>query len=581
MAVLNPQIKLFEIKDRCLLKYYGTEEEVFIPDEVEEIATESFAWCSNLKRIAGGKNVHTVGKDAFLGTPFYRFYSENETEWEEDYIYIGSCLLAARRNIRTAHIPEGTTMIAADAFRERVLLKEVTFPSSLVYIDWRAFVDCFSLTKLTIPGNVKKLGWHCFKGCKRVKEIWLEEGVEIIENGVFSECRSLRYITFPKSLVKLGGWMFFGCANLEEVRFLGDLEEFHERTFSECSNLHKVNFPKGLKRIGPDCFYNCTNIQRVDFPEGLKSIGKSAFVGDKFFEELILPNSLTSIGTGAFTGCWGIKELVIPGNLLVIEDYVFLDCEKLEKVTVHEGVMSIGNSAFANCRNLKEAVLPNTVTSLGREAFAGCARLEKVQMPANVDSIGADLFKKCNKLSDENGFYIIDHICYGYYGPDTVLIIPDGTREAADGAFRDNDKYIQIKLPKSVTKIGKNSFGGCGHLLSIVAPGVAFSDWNEENCVNAVIGYCEAYKEYEKENAACFAHWIRDNKALLLKKGIDLQLSYIVHYFTSFHLIELKYFYEILEYAQKKKAMEPVALLLEYRNKMEEEADLFDKYSLD
>ncbi len=571
----------FQIENHCLIKYFGDEEVVWIPDEVEELASDSFAWCTNLKKVTGGKNVHTVGKDAFIGTPFYRFYNENETDWEEDYIYIGTCLLAARRNIRIAHIPEGTTMIAADAFRERVLLREVTFPKSLVYIDWRAFVDCFSLTELTIPGNVKKLGWHCFKGCKRVKEIHLEEGIEIIENGVFSECRSLRHITFPKSLIKLGGWMFFGCANLEEVRFLGDLEEFYERTFSECSNLHEVDFPKALKRIGPDCFYNCTNLQKVDLPEGLEVIGKSSFVGDKFFEELALPKSLKTIGTGAFSGCWGIRELLLPANLQMIEDYVFLDCEKLEKVSVSDGIKILGNSVFQNCRNLKEVSIPDTVIELGREAFAGCHRLENIRMPKKLERIGADLFRKCNMLADEKGFYVIDKTCYGYYGADTVLNIPDGTKEIADGAFRGNNRYVQIKLPKTVTKIGADSFGSCENLLSIAAPGVSFHDWNEEILLESVIGYCEAYMEYEDDNGKLFHRWIEGKKELLLKKGIDLKLSYVIHYFTHFNLIDMVHFHEILEYAQKKKAMEVVALLLEYRNKLDVEIDLFDKYSLD
>ena len=82
-----------------------------------------------------------IGKDAFARTPWYRFYSENETDWKEDFLFIGKVLVKARRNLRKAIIPKGTVMIAADAFYERVLLYEAEIPSSVKYIGWRHLRD--------------------------------------------------------------------------------------------------------------------------------------------------------------------------------------------------------------------------------------------------------------------------------------------------------------------------------------------------------------------------------------------------------------------------------------------------------
>lgn len=573
-------MELMEIKGTCLVRYHGREEEVCIPDHVEEISTEAFAWCSDLKRITGGRNVRMVRRDAFLGTPFYRFYHENETDWTEDYVYIGSCLLAARRNIRVAHIPEGTTMIAADAFRERVLLREVTFPSTLTYIDWRAFSDCFSLTELTIPGNVKKMGWHCLKGCKRLKQVKLEEGIEILENGVFSECRSIRHITFPKSLIKLGGWMFFGCANLEQVHFLGDLEEFYERTFSECSNLHQVDFPPGLKRIGSDCFYNCTNLERAPLPDALEVIGKNAFAGDKFLEEVHFPEALRSIGAGAFAACQELRRLHLPGKITKINDHTFLNCDKLEELTIYPGTEEIGDSVFQNCRNLIRVELPDTIRKIGREAFAGCQRMTRITMPSALEQIGSDLFRGCRGLADEDGFYVIDKVCYGYDGSNQLVSVPDGVEEVADGAFRGKDRYTEIRLPRTVGKVGIQAFHDCGSLSCLVGPNVGLEHWEEAVRLEAATGFCAFWKEYEPKYQAGYERYIRENREMILKKGIDQKLSYIIHYFTKFSLIEQKDFNRVLEYAQRQKAMEAVAILLEYRNSQKEE-DLFDKYALD
>ena len=144
----------FDIEQNKLIKYHGSEpyltipdgiqvigrgafrdcrelREITLPESVQEIEEEAFLLCVNLNRIHGGDRVISIGKDAFARTPWYQFYSENETDWKEDFIFVGRVLVKARRNIRKAIIPEGTTMIAADAFYERVLLREVEIPSSM------------------------------------------------------------------------------------------------------------------------------------------------------------------------------------------------------------------------------------------------------------------------------------------------------------------------------------------------------------------------------------------------------------------------------------------------------------------
>ena len=168
----------FEISQNELIKYRGSEPYVTIPEGVQkvckgafrdcrelrqitlpesvlEIEEEAFLLCVNLIQVRGGDHVIFIGKDAFARTPWYRFYSENETDWKEDFLFIGKVLVKARRNLRKAIIPEGTTMIAADAFYERVLLREVKIPSSVKYLGWRAFKGCSGLTAISIPESVK------------------------------------------------------------------------------------------------------------------------------------------------------------------------------------------------------------------------------------------------------------------------------------------------------------------------------------------------------------------------------------------------------------------------------------------
>lgn len=117
--------------------------------------------------------------------------------------------------------------------------------------------------------------------------------------------------------------------------------------------------------------------------------------------------------------------------------------------------------------------------------------------------------------------------------------------------------------------------------MSVAAPGVTFGMWSEELLTAATTGFCETYYGFDMENADCYQRYIEVHKEAFLRRSIDLQLSFVVHYFTKFALIGMADFEKILEYAQRKKAMEAVAILLEYRNTQKTGANLYDKYSLD
>ena len=129
----------FEIRDQVLVRYKGEEHfvdlpeglaaigegafrdcrslwEVTIPAGVTEIRQEAFQWCANLRKVTAPQSLTRIGRDVFTGTPFYKFYSENETDWSGDFLFLGKCLVKARRNLRKAIIPAGVVSIAADAF---------------------------------------------------------------------------------------------------------------------------------------------------------------------------------------------------------------------------------------------------------------------------------------------------------------------------------------------------------------------------------------------------------------------------------------------------------------------------------
>lgn len=67
---------------------------------------------------------------------------------------------------------------------------------------------CFSsnltLEKVTVPGTIRGVGIDSFKGCINLKEVVMEEGVEMIASYAFRNCKALETVTLPRTMESIG-----------------------------------------------------------------------------------------------------------------------------------------------------------------------------------------------------------------------------------------------------------------------------------------------------------------------------------------------------------------------------------------
>ncbi|MGC7178419.1 leucine-rich repeat domain-containing protein [Metamycoplasma hominis] len=77
------------------------------------------------------------------------------------------------------------------------------------------------IQSVTIPGSVKEIGESAFSGCRNIKEVFLNEGLEKIGTGVFSNT-NIESISIPGSVKEIGESAFSGCWNLKKVIYKGD-----------------------------------------------------------------------------------------------------------------------------------------------------------------------------------------------------------------------------------------------------------------------------------------------------------------------------------------------------------------------
>lgn len=76
------------------------------------------------------------------------------------------------RDITSIEIPDGTTKIGINAFRDCKSLTSVIIPSGVTSIGDYAFRNCTSLTSVTIPDSVTSIGSDAFYECTSLTDIY-------------------------------------------------------------------------------------------------------------------------------------------------------------------------------------------------------------------------------------------------------------------------------------------------------------------------------------------------------------------------------------------------------------------------
>lgn len=177
-------------------------------------------------------------------------------------------------------IPEGTDSIAANIFNSCSTMLEITFPSTLKYVDTQAFIF--------------------LKKCVNMNN--LPEGVEWIGPAAFSTCWKMS-ITCPSTVKFIGGTAFKQVRLATEIVVPEGIEEIKMNTFDGCWSATKLTIGEGVKLIDDMAFANCSAVtEDVILPSTVKNLGAYVFQGMSKVKVFDLPAALDSIGTGAFNG---------------------------------------------------------------------------------------------------------------------------------------------------------------------------------------------------------------------------------------------------------------------------------------
>ena len=326
-------------------------------------------------------------------------------------------------------------------------------------IGYGAFSGCLGLTSIVVAkGNGK---YDSRNNCNAIIETAtntlvtgcmntvIPDSVTEIGEFAFSGFSGLTSINIPDSVTSIGDYAFSGCSGLNSVTIPNSVTSIGEYAFNGCSGLTAINIPDSVTKIGQMAFYDCSGLSAVTIGSGVTSIGSFAFSKTNLIS--IYFNATNCIYMGEndenyycytiFTDQKGeytsLKEIIIGGNVTNIPDFAFYKCSGVESVIIPDSVKKIGDGAFSLCSKLKSVYIGKSVMCMNHNTFYKCNELESIVVNPE------------NKLIDSRGN------C-------NAIIITDK-----------NTLFIGCKktvIPNSVTKIGKNAFGGCNNLSSIDIP---------------------------------------------------------------------------------------------------------------
>ena len=213
-------------------------------------------------------------------------------------------------------IPEGVTVIAANACMDFYELENLTLPSTLVTIERRAFNWCSKLKTVdfTRCKHLKEIGEKAFAYCRNLEEVDFSISTQLkrIGDQTFADCEKLQNIVLPDSVTFIGQEAFASCKALRLVVLPASLEKLEDEVFyfSDLDNLdmskvtHLSTIPKG---------FGCTKTMMI--PQGVTTIAASGFNNRSHLscfrnEKLFLPSTLESYGNG--NGRWEAIYLYAP-----------------------------------------------------------------------------------------------------------------------------------------------------------------------------------------------------------------------------------------------------------------------------
>lgn len=354
----------FSVKNGELLKYFGRDALVHVPDGITRIGTGAFWNNLNVEKVVLPESVTCICGDAFV-------YCEN---------------------LKEVNIPESVTEMGDDPFAGCLSIEidnrspHFICEDGVLFDDKKKFLIHYTASRkdqeYIIPETVTWIGKHSFYKCVNLRLVTITKNVKFMGNNAFSDCRNIRLINQSDYFHYIDGVLY--DKNITTCMH-----------YSMGSGVKAVKLADTVRTIGRNCFWNCDMIEKIIIPSSVRQIGYNPFANCK---RVVLENHSPyyAVVDGILYDAT-VKEMV----------YCPPTAANREKVIVPQTVINIGRSAFTGCDTLKAVELPEGLKFISRSSFSGCTALREIRIPQSVEEIADWCFNGCTSLERA---YIPKHI---------------------------------------------------------------------------------------------------------------------------------------------------------------------------
>ena len=467
--------------------------DVVIPEGVTYIGREAFAGCSALVRVQIPTSVTQVGANLFEGTPY-------DSTLTGELVYINSILYRCQSDAVTVSIRQGTTVIAEEAFINRVNLAAIVVPDGISYIGSNAFKNCSALSQIEIPKSVRDIVANAFDGTKWYEDrkhemIYIndllyrvpaeiivqseqptgslsdKDAAELAKSGVATQIVPNTNVIVKEDITTICT-LAFANTPVQKVQLPSTLTTIRYGAFQNCTALKQITLPESMTFIEGGAFQNCSALSSISVPQNVTYLGASAFSGCTSLTSATLPQAITRISSGLFENCSSLTTVQASSALTSIGSRAFAETSALSSFTFPQTLTAVGAESFTGS-GIVTANLPQSVTYLGAGAFADCTKLVYAQVPAAIQAIRERTFRNCTELKNVSIPEGIRYIGAAAFQNDVSLQTVDFAQSLltiCDNAFEGSGVGEGLVLPSALRTIGSRAFAGCMRLTSLTIP---------------------------------------------------------------------------------------------------------------
>ena len=522
-------------------------EHLLMPIRLTTIGNNAFADCENLKVIAAGPAIATIGEGAFSNTLVTLYIIGDMTDMGiPEGAYQGKDFLRSvdiAKLVKLGNYGFEGLPIGANAFKNCTNLESVTISECLLSsIGSGAFDGCTSLSevkvdwtqlwqsyfpdprclpntvaadafdqgtyengRLLVPAGYKDLyaetaPWSNFNHIVSIIDFAdaYVRNLCLDENTGWDTDHDLQLSTDEAAAVTNLSQVFRGNTDIkkfQELRYFTGLTEIGVSDFEGCTSLEIVELPTSVTKILTKAFYGCSSLQGISggyqflIPVQVTSIGEEAFANCKPASRIQIFGPAV-IGARAFAGSLinsSESQVYITSALNSIATDAFDETGALFYINSSNDT-PIGVWLFKDCTFLKNL---SVNAPIGISAFDGCTNLESVFFSDDVTSIGGTAFRGCSQLQS--------------------VELPWTLQTVSSGAFGECTSLSKLTINAQVTSIEQYAFASCPALQTIIVKAATPPALVQ----NAFVVYNNATLFVPEESAQAYASalpWSKFNK---------------------------------------------------------------------